>query len=83
MAGILKILQAKREGVAAGVVISSKGNNNYVVRTKGRQLNVRSTLPKKLIVGSKVILTNTDEETYIIGDDNVRKKGQVEIPVSG
>ena len=83
MASILKILRAKQTGVAAGVVIASHGNNNYVVRTKGRQINVRSTLSKKLITGSKVILTNTDEETYIIGDDNVRKKGQVEIPVTG
>jgi len=83
MAGILKILEAKKTGVAAGVVITSLGNKNYVVSTKGRQVRVRSTLPHSLIAGSKVLLTNTSEETYIIGDDSVRKKGQVEIPVTG
>lgn len=83
MAGILKILQAEKTGVAAGIVISSGGNNNYVVRVKGRDIKVRSTLPKKLVAGAKVILTNASEETYIIGDDNVRKKGQVTIPVTG
>ncbi len=83
MAGILKILQPKEKGSSIGVVTASRGNNNYMVSIRGRQINVRSVLSKKLIVGSKVILTRTDEETYIIGDDNVRKKGQVEIPVDG
>ena len=83
MAGILKILQTKERGSPVGVVAASRGNNNYVVSIRGRQINVRSVLSKKLIVGSKVILTRTDEETYIIGDDSVRKKGQVEIPVEG
>ncbi len=83
MAGILKILQPKEKGSSIGVVTASRGNNNYTVSIRGRQINVRSVLSKKLIVGSKVILTRTDEETYIIGDDSVRKKGQVEIPVNG
>lgn len=83
MAGLLKILQPKEKGASIAVVTASRGNNNYVVSIQGRQINVRSVLSKKLIVGSKVILTRTDEETYIIGDDSVRKKGQVEIPVGG
>ncbi len=83
MAGILKILQPEEKGVSVGVVTASRGNNDYVVSLKGRQINVRSVLVNRLIVGSKVILTHTNEETYIIGNDSVRKKGQVEIPVTG
>ncbi len=83
MAGILKILQSTKSSVSIGVVMASRGNKDYVVKVRGRQINVRSTLSKKLIVGSKVILTPTDSETYIIGDDQTIKKGQVEIPVTG
>jgi len=83
MASILKILQIPKSGVSTGVVMASRGNKNYVVKVRGRQINVRSTLSKKLIVGSRVILTPTDAETYIIGDDRTSKKGQVDIPVTG
>jgi hypothetical protein len=83
MAGILKILQSEEKKVTSGIVTASKGNNNYTVNIGGRSIHVRSAFTKKLSVGSKILLTNADEGNYIIGEDSVIKRGQVEIPVTG
>lgn len=83
MSSILKLITPAEKKTLVGVVKSKKPDGTYVVDTGGRERTVRSSLSSVLVPGAKVLLSETSEETYIFGKDNMRRKAQVIIPVDG
>lgn len=83
MSNILKLIETPEKKTSVGVVSSKNADGTYVVNAGGRLRTVRSSLSSVLVPGAKVLLSETSEETYIFGKDNMRRKAQVIIPVDG
>lgn len=83
MPSILKLFSTPQRKVLVGIVKSKNTDGTYVVASRGRNISVRSSLSINLIPGSKVLLSDTSEETYIFAKDNVQRREQVVIPVDG
>lgn len=83
MSNILKLIEKPVKKTSTGIVQAQNADGTYVVNTNGRQRTVRSGISGILVPGAKVLLSETSEETYILGKDNMRRKEQVEILVVG
>jgi len=49
-------------------------NQYYLVRVGERQIRIKSTVPGQMNIGSRVILTETAEGTFIIAKDKIRDR---------
>ena len=83
MSSILKLIEKPESKTLTGIVQVKNADGTYVVSTGNRQKTVRSGISGILVPGAKVLLSETPEEMYILGKDNVRRKEQVEILVAG
>lgn len=66
-----------------GEILSNQGNGLYMVKAAGIDRVVRSAVADVFEVGSRVVLSLTDEGTYIVGKEKIRQRLRKEVRVDG
>jgi len=74
MPSLAELLKTDSPQIQTGEVLSMDENQYYLVRVGERQIRIKSTVPGQMNIGSRVILTETAEGTFIIAKDKIRDR---------
>lgn len=83
MTTFTELLKKDSPQVQTGEVLSMDENQYYLVRVGERQIKIKSTVPGQMNIGSRVILTETDEGIFIIAKDKIRDRSQNVLIITG
>jgi len=83
MSGIVKMLTQKAARTSVGIIKKKNADGTYTVASNGKEARVKSSLSFALIPGNRVLLSETTQEVYIFGKDNVQRRQQVVVSVDG
>lgn len=83
MSGLLKVLAIKKRDVKTGTVTARQANGYYQIRTGGRTMKIKSAMNEALPVGAGVVVTDTEDGSFIIAREKMKSRSQKEVTING
>jgi len=83
MPTLISILREQDNQIQTGEVLSKVADMEYLVRTAGRELRVRSAVADSLPEGMRVILADSAEGLYIVGNQALKNTSVTEVVIDG
>lgn len=83
MPSLTSLMAVPAKDIRVGEVVSKISGDVYRVKVQNQERSIKSAVPSSFQLGAKVLVTQTDEGEFIIGESTLTSRKFKEVIISG